>query len=43
MEEVFGVIDELKRNNYVKVILVANTKEMSQKERPEKVDWPVML
>lgn len=31
LEEVFGIIDELKRCNYIKVILVANTKEMSQK------------
>lgn len=32
LQEVFGIIDELKRCNYVKVILVANTKEISQKE-----------
>ncbi len=32
LEEVFGIIDELKKCNYVKVILVANTKEISQKE-----------
>lgn len=31
LEEVFGIIDELKRCNYVKVILVANTNEISQK------------
>lgn len=36
LEEVFGIIDELKRCNYVKVILVTNTKEMPQKERFEK-------
>lgn len=36
LEEVFGIIDELKRCNYVKVILVTNSKEMPQKERFEK-------
>lgn len=33
LEEVFGIVDELKRCNYVKVILVANTKGISQQER----------
>lgn len=42
LEEVFGVIDELKRCNYVKVILVANTKEMSQKERFDKYSEKVI-
>lgn len=32
LEEVFGIIDELKRCNYVKIILVANTQEISQEE-----------
>ena len=30
LEEVFGIIDELKRCNYVKVILVANLEEISK-------------
>lgn len=33
LEEIFGIIDELKRCNYVKVVLIANTEEISQKER----------
>lgn len=32
MEEMFGIIDEIKRCNYVKVILVANTSEIRNKE-----------
>lgn len=32
LKEVFGIIDELKKCNYIKVILVANTNEMSQRE-----------
>lgn len=32
LEEVFGIIDELKRCNYVKIILVTNMIQMSQKE-----------
>ena len=33
LEEVFGVIEELKQCNYVKVILVANTKELNQEQK----------
>lgn len=32
LEEVFGIIDELKKCNYVKVILIANEKEIVQKD-----------
>lgn len=42
LEEVFGVIDELKKCNYVKIILVANTKEISQKERFDKYSEKVI-
>lgn len=42
IEEVFGIIDELKKCNYVKVIVVANTKEMSQKERFDKYSEKVI-
>ena len=30
LEEVFGIVEELKKCNYVKVILVANTKELNE-------------
>ena len=33
LEDVFGVVDELKQCNYVKVILVANTEEMQQNKK----------
>lgn len=33
LEEVFGIIEELKKCNYVKVILVANTTEISSKKK----------
>lgn len=33
LEEVFGIIEELKQCNYVKVILVANTKEIKQDKK----------
>ena len=36
LEEVFGIIDELKRCNYVKVILVANIEQLSQREMFDK-------
>lgn len=42
LEEVFGIIDELKRCNYIKVILVANTKEMSQKKLFDKYSEKVI-
>ena len=32
MEELFGVVDEIKRCNYVKVILIANISEISNKD-----------
>ena len=38
LEEVFGIIDELKRCENVKVIAVANTKEISPEERKEQFD-----
>ena len=33
LEEIFGIIEELKQCNYVKVILVANTAEMSKDKK----------
>lgn len=42
LEEVFGIIEELKWCPQIKVILVANTKEMSQKERFEKYNEKVI-
>ena len=33
LEEIFGIIEELKQCNYVKVILVANTAEMSKDQK----------
>lgn len=42
LEEVFGIIDELKRCNYTKVILVANTEQMSQKELFDKYSEKVI-
>ncbi len=32
LEEVFGIIDELKKCNYVKIILVANIEQLSQQD-----------
>ena len=42
MEEMFGIIDEIKRCNYVKVILVANTSEIRNKEVFEKYSEKVI-
>ncbi len=42
LEEVFGIIEELKRCLHLKVILVANTEEMSQKEQFEKYSEKVI-
>ena len=42
LEEVFGIIDELKRCNFVKVILVANLKEISQKDVLDKYNEKVI-
>ena len=33
LEEIFGIIEELKQCNYVKVIYVANTAEMSKDKK----------
>lgn len=33
LEEIFGVIDELKRSNYVKVIIIANVNELDQSKK----------
>lgn len=42
MEEMFGIIDEIKSCNYVKVILVANTSEIRNKEVFEKYSEKVI-
>ncbi len=42
LKEVFGIIDELKRCNNVKVILVANTTELSKKELFDKYSEKVI-
>lgn len=42
LEEVFGIIDELKRCNYVKVILVANIEQLSQREMFDKYSEKVI-
>lgn len=42
MEEMFGIIDEIKRCNYVKVILVANTSEIRNNEVFEKYSEKVI-
>lgn len=33
LEEIFGVVEELKKCNYVKVILIANTKELKRNKK----------
>lgn len=33
LEELFGVIEELKQSNYIKVILIANSNEIHGNER----------
>lgn len=39
LEEIFGIIEELKQCNYVKVILVANTAEMSKDKKEIKDEF----
>lgn len=42
LEEVFGIIEELKKCNYIKVILVANSNEILQKELFDKYSEKVI-
>lgn len=42
VEEIFGVIDEIKRCNYVKVILIANTSEIKNKDTFDKYSEKVI-